>query len=251
MQVSYVMKSYRELILQAFKEFVLAVRFVPDNPFPNMERYKQFYSRLKDTNVDLRDVMRCEKGLPEDHCYIQFTRSALQFDADQDEFRDFKVRTTSPNRKNFTELRFGYGFIDLNFYLFANNASTLESCESFFYRRLYKIRTFKILYLDIEFNLEVLHEPLTNFSLIPLEGDQASGFSVQWVSRVLVPILMKDLEGFDVIKTELDIYNNEDQRPAVFLPGERTEFQNEPLDKTHLIEIVQIQDGNIISEIDL
>jgi hypothetical protein len=203
--VSGVMRSYRALLENAFREFSLGVRFAA--PVPNIERYKQFLTRIKEKNPDIFDLSICKDGLPAQWCYIQFTRGPLSYNADEHEFRTAKVRKNNPSNTEFEQYNLGFAIVQLNCVAFCNNDSSAEQIEEMYYRRLYKLRTIDHIYLDLNFHSRCDHSVISDFTLIPLEGDQASGWMIQWTTQIHANILMKDIEGLVVNKVTTTLYD--------------------------------------------
>ena len=207
MQLSYPLTAYRLLVEKAFCETLLALRFV--TPFPNPDRFARFLSRLKSDNPEIDHPELCRHGLPDHWSVIQYTRGPLQVN-DEDEFRTERHRATTPNKYRFQEQRFGFGHVELNFWLVANNSSAIEACEAWYYMRLYKLKTIRYQYLDREFSSVVEHQALETFESYQLQGDNGTGFTITWSARLDVPILSGDLTGFTVRSHHLNVYDRGD-----------------------------------------
>lgn len=206
--VSGLMKGYRSLCESAFNEFLLGYRFV--SPFPNTDRYRQFLTRIKERNPEIMDLAICKDGLPNQWLYIQMTRSALTYNGEEHEFRQQRVRNNNPRNTEFEQYNFGFGTVNFSFAAYCNNDSAAEMCEELFYRRLYKIKLIPHIYLDLNFETRCDHSSITDFSLTKLDGDQDSGWTLQWIVEIKPYILMKDIEGKVVDTVTTIVYDRTD-----------------------------------------
>ena len=208
MLVSYVTRPYRLLVEKAFCEFLLALRFV--TPFPNTDRFARFLTRIKSDNPDIDNPELCRHGLPDNWCYIQYSRGALKNKEDEDEFREGHLRTLTKNLAKFQEYRYTFGYVDLDFWLVANNGPTVEACEAFYYMRLHKLRSIDYVYLDMPFKSRVEHETLDTFESLQLQSEHGTGYVLTWRVRIDVPIFTNDITGFTVQSHQVNIFDRGD-----------------------------------------
>ena len=195
---------------EAFCSLLLGMQYASN--LPNQDRLVKFLSRLKEAEFDGGDPIPgltttdlCKTGLPPNWCYIQYSRGPLQI-ADDDEFRVDKVRTLAHSKKNFSEDRWGYGKVEINFWLLGNNGSATEAAEALFYIHLYRVRSVDYLYAGIPWRSRVIIEApgLATFEPFGL-AEYGTGFAITWRATLFVPILKQEVEGFTVqdICTEL------------------------------------------------
>lgn len=204
MQLSYPLTAYRLLVEKAFCEVLLSLRFV--TPFPSPDRFARFMSRLKSDNPEIDHPELCRHGLPDHWAVVQYTRGPLQAN-EEDEFRAERRRTLTPNKERFGEQRFGFGTVQLDFWLVGNTSSAIEACEAWYYARLYRIKTIRYQYLDREFQSRVEHQSLETFESFQLQGDNGTGFTITWSARLDVPLLTDDLTGFTVRSHLINVYD--------------------------------------------
>lgn len=208
MLAGLVLKPYRLCVEKAFCEVLLATRYV--SPFPNPDRFARFLTRLKSDNPELDNPELCQHGLPDFWAYIQFKRGPL-VQVEEDDFRSKKIRTLVDEERRFEEIRYSSGAIDLDFWLFANNQSAIEACESWYYSRLYKIKSISYDFLGFTFKSRVIHESLTEFDSYAAQGEHASGFFITWRVQIRVPLLTDELQGYTVLSNRTDIYDRSDE----------------------------------------
>jgi hypothetical protein len=208
--MSYPLSAYRQCIAEAFCPLLLGLQY--SSNLPNQDRLVKFLSRLKEAQFEAGDPVPgltltelCKTGLPPNWCYLQYNRGPLM-PVEEDEFRVDKDRVLTGNKTLFDENRWGYGRCELNFWLLGNNGSAIEAAESLFYIRIYKVRSFDYLYLDIPWRSRVIHDPLQTFEAINL-AEYGTGFSVTWRSTVYVPILRQEIEGYTVQSTCTGIFD--------------------------------------------
>lgn len=218
MQLSYPIAEYRTCIERAFCEFLLQIQYASD--LPNLQRFKKFLTRIKegDPNLELPDL--CQTGLPTNWCYIQYNRGPLQI-VDDDEFRFNKIRYVQTDG-TFHEERWGFGQVEMNWWLVGNNGSTIEACEALYYMRIYKLKSLNYCYLDTNWHSRIIHESLGTFEQVDLE-DMGTAFSIQWTALLFVPILEKEIDGFAVQEACANIFGQQGIDCMLPIEGYRNE----------------------------
>lgn len=163
---------------------------------PNEERLKRDVTRFRDAGT-----------FSSDWCMIQWNRGPLQIDP-EDDFRTLIDRSTSELAGTHTVKEFGFSICDLEFFLFANNGTTIEACEDLFYLSLYKIKTVGFSYESIDFNARVVHESLGAFASHSLK-DVGTLFRIDWTVRFFVPILVDTSSGLIILAASTKVYGHD------------------------------------------
>lgn len=202
MQLSYPITEYRKCVEMAFCELLLKIEYA--SQLPDTERFTKFLTRVKegDPNLQLPDF--CGTGLPDNWCYAQYNRGPLQI-VDDDEFRYDKVRVINTAAAEFQEDRWGFGIVELNWWLVGNNGTSTEACEALYYMRLYKLKSLDYQYQNINWHSRIIHDSLNSFETVDLDS-LGTAFAVQWTMQLYVPVLKDDIEGRLVIETCADLY---------------------------------------------
>lgn len=205
MQLSYPVTEYKICIERAFCELLLQIQYA--SQLPNTERFTKFLTRIKegDPNLDLPEF--CRTGLPNNWCYMQYNRGPLVI-VPEDEFRKDKIRFVKQSQGTFDETRWGFGTVELNWWLVGNNGSAIEACEALYYMRIYKLKSVDYCYMDINWHSRIIHEPLNSFEVVDLEG-LGTAFAVQWTALLHVPVLCADIEGMIVQESCTNMFAQE------------------------------------------
>lgn len=222
MQLSYPIAAYRKCVERAFCELLIGHQYASE--LPNLDRFTKFLSRIKEGGFDANDPIPgltttdlCKKGLPISWAFIQFNRGPLLV-VDEDEFRQDFMRCFTDDTKSMYEAdAFGFGRVELNFWLAANHGSALESAETLFYMRLYKLRSVDYLYLGYPFHSRVIHNMLETFEPLGI-NEYGTAFTMTWRTEMFVPILRRELEGFTVQEVCTEVYPGEQIQCPPYCP---------------------------------
>ena len=222
MQLSHPVGAYRRCVERAFCELLIGHEYATE--LPNMERATKFLSRIKEAEFDssnplpgLTTTELCKTGLPVNWTYAQFNRGPLQYIV-EDDFRMDKVRCLSDDMTMFDEERWGFGRVELNFWMMGNNGSSAEAAEATYYMRLYKLRSVDYLYLGVPWHSRVEHDQLQSFEPIGIE-QYGTGFAITWRAEIYVPILREEIEGFTVQEICTEVFPTSASLACPVFPG--------------------------------
>ena len=216
MQMSYPLEAYRLCVQRAFCEMLIQERYASE--LPNIGRFTKFLTRVKEQDPALDLPELCRTGLPPNWVYIQYNRGPLEI-VDEDEFRKSKIKVISEDKTCFDETRWGFGRVELNYWLVANNGSAIDIAEALYYMRLYKVRSIDYTYQWINWRSRVIHSALQSFDELGMD-EIGTGFTVTWNAEFFVPVLRQEVEGFTIQETLTNVFDRSSIRlqPAPSAP---------------------------------
>ena len=210
MQLSYPISAYKDVVVKAFCELLLGIDYASD--LPNLDRFTKFLTRVKENEFDsgnpipgLTTTDLCKKGLPVNWTFAQFNRGPLMI-VDEDEFRLEKLRCfTDETQACFSQEDFGFGKVELNFWMVGNNGNAIEGAEALFYMRLYKLKSIDYIYLGLPWHSRIIHEDLQTFEPLGI-NEYGTGFTITWRVEMFVPVLRREIEGYTVQEVCTEVY---------------------------------------------
>ena len=243
MQLSYPVAEYRRCVERAFCELLIGHEYA--SQLPNEERIAKFLSRIKEKEFDssnplpgLTTTDLCKTGLPINWTYAQFNRGPLQY-MEEDDFRVDQIRCLSDDQTMFSEERWGFGRVELNFWMMGNNGSAIEAAEALYYMRLYKLKSIDYLYAGHPWHSRLVHDQLQTFEPFGLE-QYGIGFGITWRVELYVPILRQEIEGFTIQEICTEVFSSAFSLACPITPGPQEELDAEVADEDRVADFTII-----------